>query len=266
MQKAEYLIYPMYLGEVSVQEKSCFTYLVDPGVKTICPFIAFLLLGNNGRIVLVDTGGSDAEWGTKYHNKVSVPAGCDILSVLKNRFGLLPSDIDYIINTHLHWDHSWGNNLFPGKKIYVQKRELEYAMNPLPIHYRTYESPQFGVVSNWMKAKDQLVLVDGDVELDDGIRAILLPGHSEGLQGVLVHTCDGEYLLASDCINLYENWKGNAENRHIVGGIHTDLKAYYETYVKIEKLEQEEHIKIIPGHDMEVLEHGVYPDIPDSLD
>lgn len=62
-----YQIYPIYLGEIPVHDKSSFTYMVDPGVKMTCPFISFLLLGSNGRKILVDTGPCDAEWGAKYH-------------------------------------------------------------------------------------------------------------------------------------------------------------------------------------------------------
>jgi hypothetical protein len=60
---ATYKIYPIYLGEIPVHDKSSFTYMVDPGVKMTCPFISFLLLGSNGRKILVDTGPCDTEWG-----------------------------------------------------------------------------------------------------------------------------------------------------------------------------------------------------------
>ena len=63
-----YKIFPIYLGEIPVHDKSSFTYMVDPGVKMTCPFISFLLLGSNGRKILVDTGPCDTEWGAKYHN------------------------------------------------------------------------------------------------------------------------------------------------------------------------------------------------------
>ena len=160
-----YKIFPIYLGEIPVHDKSSFTYMVDPGVKMTCPFISFLLLGSNGRKILVDTGPCDAEWGAKYHMPLNIPDGCEIVEVLRRDFDLAPGDLDYIINTHLHWDHSCGNHKFPGKKIYVQASELEYALDPLPIHRATYESPQYGVVSSWMRARDQLVTVDGDTEI-----------------------------------------------------------------------------------------------------
>ncbi|HEY0466249.1 MAG TPA: hypothetical protein VGC79_18690 [Polyangiaceae bacterium] len=78
-------------------------------------------------------------------------------------------------------------------------------------------------------------------------------------QGVLVNTTGGKYLLASDCINIYENWEGNGQYKHIVAGLHSDLKAFFASYAKIEKLEKEQGIKIIPGHDFTIQEHNVYP-------
>ena len=35
--------------------------------------------------------------------------------------------IDVVVNTHLHFDHCGGNNLFAGRPIYVQRQELEDA-------------------------------------------------------------------------------------------------------------------------------------------
>lgn len=32
-----YKIFPIYLGEIPVHDKSSFTYMVDPGVKMTCP-------------------------------------------------------------------------------------------------------------------------------------------------------------------------------------------------------------------------------------
>lgn len=37
------------------------------------------------------------------------------------------SGIDFVVNTHLHFDHCGGNRLFAGTSIYVQRRELEDA-------------------------------------------------------------------------------------------------------------------------------------------
>lgn len=45
--------------------------------------------------------------------------------------GWEPDDIDIVINTHLHCDHSGSNREFKNAKFYVQKKEWEAAFNPL---------------------------------------------------------------------------------------------------------------------------------------
>src|SRR3954465_894108 len=35
--------------------------------------------------------------------------------------------VDFVVNTHLHFDHCGGNHLFAGRPIYVQRRELDDA-------------------------------------------------------------------------------------------------------------------------------------------
>ena len=62
------------------------------------------------------------------------------------------------------------------------------------------------------------------------------------------------YLLAGDCIDLYENWAGDAEADHIPSGVFTDLVAYEQTMRRIEKLDCE----VIPSHDALVVERRVF--------
>jgi hypothetical protein len=67
----------------------------------------------------------------------------------------------------------------PGKKIYVQKKELLYAICPMEI-ITQFMSPSVRALACWIRAINQLEVVDGEVELDDGITLIPLPGHTEG--------------------------------------------------------------------------------------
>ncbi len=251
MESAIYTIHPMYLGEIPTWEKSNHTMWRNWGVKVPVPFIAFLIKGN-GKNILVDTGPCDKEFAEKWHYPLVIPEDTHIHTVLKNKFGLKPDDIDYIINTHLHWDHCFNNHLFPGKRIYIQRSEYHYGFDPLPFQYHLYESPQFGLIPNWMKAAMQYELVDGDMEIDDGIKLISLPGHSVGLQGILVNTKDGKSLLASDSVNTYEQWKGDEKLPHFFSATHISLEVYWKTLMRIEKMESE-GVTIIPGHDWALL-------------
>ncbi len=82
-----------------------------------------------------------------------------------------------VVNTHLHWDHSSNNHLFPNARVVVQQRELDYARHLVQWHNRTFETIP-GLEPAWMKAKDQICPVDGDVSLAPGVSVVTLPGHT----------------------------------------------------------------------------------------
>jgi N-acyl homoserine lactone hydrolase len=92
--------------------------------------------------------------------------------------------IDTVVNTHLHFDHCGGNHLFAGKPIYVQRQELGLARGPEP-----YTIPE------WVDAPGvEYVAVDGEFELLPGVRLVPAPGHSPGMQVVVVET-DGRPMV-----------------------------------------------------------------------
>ena len=86
--------------------------------------------------------------------------------------------IDIVVNTHLHFDHCGGNHLFAGKPIYVQRRELEDARSEVDYTIR-----------EWVDATGvQYVPIDGELELLPGVRLVPAPGHTRGIQIVVVET------------------------------------------------------------------------------
>ena len=86
--------------------------------------------------------------------------------------------IDIVVNTHLHADHCGGNHLFAGKPIYVQRRELDDA-----------RSKDDYTIREWVEAPGvQYVPVDGEHELLPGLRLVPAPGHTAGMQMVVVET------------------------------------------------------------------------------
>ena len=165
------------------------------------------------------------------------------------KMGVETEQIDFIILTHLHWDHSYNLELFPDVPIYVQKRELQYAVAPLPSDSVPYcYDPRSGKPS-WFTGFQQMRVVDGDMEVAPGISLALLPGHTPGIQGVRVETEEGVYLIASDTYPLYENYEKMSPS-----GIHVDLKEWFASYEKTKKICD----FILPGHDMRVLERKIY--------
>jgi N-acyl homoserine lactone hydrolase len=95
--------------------------------------------------------------------------------------------IDIVVNTHLHFDHCGENHLFAGKPIYVQRRELEDARG------EGYTIPE------WVDAPGvTYVAVDGEHELLPGLRLVPAPGHSDGMQVVVVETGERPIVVGGD--------------------------------------------------------------------
>ena len=98
------------------------------------------------------------------------------------------ASIDLVVNTHLHGDHIGGNHLFAGKPIYVQQRELDDA-----------RSEENYTIREWLDAPGvQYVPVDGEYELLPGLRLLPAPGHSRGMQVVVVETGGKPLVVGGD--------------------------------------------------------------------
>ena len=96
--------------------------------------------------------------------------------------------IDIVVNTHLHGDHCGGNHLFPGRPIYVQRRELGDARSQDDYTIREWVDPP-GV---------EYVPVDGELELLPGIRLLPAPGHTPGSQVVVIETGERPVIVVGD--------------------------------------------------------------------
>ena len=251
-----YTIHPICAGRFASAEKSNFAYQKSAGEKLAAPILMYLVTVKN-TCMLVDTGCCDEAWAAAYHHPLTQTEDMKPVNALK-KLGVEAGDVTVIVNTHLHWDHCFNNHLFPNARIYVQKREIQYALAPIPTQYTYYESPQIGMTPPWTRAMDRIQLVDGDFALQDGIDLIFTPGHTPGFQSVRVNTTGGPYLIASDCVGLIENWEENQTwGLPTPSGIHVDLEEYYRTIHKMLPLTDAAHI--LPGHDARALEHAVYP-------
>ncbi len=96
--------------------------------------------------------------------------------------------IDVVVNTHLHFDHCGGNHLFAGKPIYVQRAELDDA-----------RSKDDYTIGAWVEAPGvEYVPVDGEVEVLPGLRLVPAPGHSRGMQVVVLETDGRPVVVGGD--------------------------------------------------------------------
>jgi len=143
-----------------------FAYLVDTPIAKI----------------LVDTG---VGRGNKYIEAQFGPQHTPISEELV-RLGYTISDIDIVINSHLHFDHCGNNALFPNADIYVQQAELDIARSSRYTVREWFDYPGAHIVS-----------VAGDMRISEHIELVATPGHTPGHQSVLVHGPEGRALIAA---------------------------------------------------------------------
>ncbi len=144
--------------------------------------------------VLVDTG------MTELHPAV---ADMDPRLLPLNKQGIDLARIDIVVNTHLHFDHCGGNHLFAGKPIYVQRLELEAARNQDDYTIR-----------EWVDAPGvEYVPVDGEFELLPGLRLVPAPGHTDGMQMVVIDTGARPIIAGGDVAV----WFGELDEPHTEG-------------------------------------------------
>ncbi len=147
-----------------------------------------------GRNVLVDAGlSSKYERDPKFLSIYAVDRSVTLRDELKS-LGLAPSDIDIVVNTHLHFDHAGGDTeidgdgvpvpTFPKARYVVQKLEWEDANKPHERSAASYQEANFAPLAD---AK-VLELVDGDCELEPGLTVTRTGGHSRGHQVVRIES------------------------------------------------------------------------------
>lgn len=161
-----------------------------------------VLIEADGKRVLVDCGVGDKPndlIATQYD--ISRPHGT-LMDDLARR-GLCPEDIDIVILTHLHGDHSgWATRLseamrhasheavptFTRARYYVQRQEYEDATHPNERTRNTYFADNFVPLMR----HGVLTLLDGEAQITSSVRVVPTPGHTAGHQSVIVESANGD--------------------------------------------------------------------------
>ncbi|MEQ1856901.1 MAG: MBL fold metallo-hydrolase [Longimicrobiales bacterium] len=154
-----------------------------------------LLIEAPNALVLVDTGLGNKE-SEKFRDIYGVGnrgSPTRLEDGLRNA-GFQPSDVDIVLNTHLHFDHAGGNThfdergetrlSFPRARHVVQVRELDFARSRNERIRASYLAHNFEPVVQaglWD-------LVDGPAQITEGVRVLPTPGHIPFHQSVLIQS------------------------------------------------------------------------------
>lgn len=163
-----------------------------------------LLLKKENKLILIDTGLGDK----RTPNELSL-LDCQYPRKLRSelaRLNIRPIDIDIVIFTHLHYDHSGGGTCrmgdliaptFPRAVYYVNDTELKFAMNQPPEGSSDYYPDDFIPLLEGNRLK----LVKGEYEIVKGVTLHPAFGHSQGHQVVRIDLEDETLLFAGDLIS-----------------------------------------------------------------
>jgi len=151
--------------------------------------------------VLIETGIGD-KLDAKHLDIYGVDHSKTLVEELKAH-SLSLTDIDVVINTHLHFDHCGWNTrrdgsktvpTFPRARYMVQRGEWEHACAPTERDRGSYIEEFFA------GAEGQTEFLNGDAEVLPGIQAEVLPGHTRHLQGVRITSEGQEAYFVSDLV------------------------------------------------------------------
>ncbi|MFQ5794437.1 MAG: N-acyl homoserine lactonase family protein [Candidatus Bipolaricaulia bacterium] len=167
-----------------------------------------------------------------------------------DKIGVQSSDIDILVNSHLHFDHCGANKLFPDVENIINKWELREAFVPEPFERLGYNRIHFDFPDRNYR------LIEGDYGVLPGIQLIFTPGHTVGHYSLLVELDSGPLLYVSDAAWGPEN----LEHNHPMG-LHHDPLAMLKSFQRLRQIIATRKPIVLYPHDFE--QYETYKKTPD---
>ena len=149
-----------------------------------------LLLESDGKTVLLETGQGNKDFEITRRRGWEPDHGKLVDDLARN--GVQPADVDIVINTHLHNDHTGWNTIenddgelavtFANARYYIQRGEWEDAMQPNERTRATYLPENLLPV----EAAGQIEFIDGETQITSDITVIETPGHTAAHASVVI--------------------------------------------------------------------------------
>ncbi|MBY6177903.1 N-acyl homoserine lactonase family protein [Staphylococcaceae bacterium DP2N0-1] len=269
----EIKVHVIHTGKVIVDEALPFAYDSNPPMawtgmlrskkhQIKLPVSVYLIEHPKG-LILIDTG-----WHTdnRKHqlknlsfqypiNKAELPEGQAVHEQLI-KLGYKPSDIDYILMSHMHCDHADGLRLVKNdKNILVSEEEYEAILND-KIHYLPHEWK--GVHLNTFHFDNTGIgpkKRSFDLFGDGTITMVWVPGHSKGLASTIIKNENSEkfILLATDVGYAAKSWQEN-----ILPSVLVDKEDAQISLDWVKRMSDDPNcVEVIANHDVNVKPHVI---------
>lgn len=224
----------------------------------VADFFLFLLRGSDGSIGLVDTGVRDVDEiqpfvvaGVGERGRFRMDMKTQNIPALLRQEGVSPADVDFVLLTHLHYDHCSNVGLFPNARFVVSRTGWHLTLDP-PVAALVpdvlFPRDVIGYLAG--TAHDRLILADDEApNVLPGIDAFYVGGHTMCSQAFAVRTAQGTAVFPGDTVFYYEN----LEKNHPVGL----AVSIVECYQAMERIREVGGF-LVPPHDPRLLER--HPD------
>ena len=198
--------------------------------------------GETSRINELDYTNCDPITGWVYRNNLRfavTPA--DEIGAQLAALDIDAADVRYVVQTHLHSDHSGGLAAFPNATFYVPSADYPASMGTLPCHYPANFAPRFAEFS-----AQSLPGIEQGFRLTSDSDVLIIPthGHSMGHQSVLLRDGERDYLFAGDT-----SFDEAQLREGSVGGIVADVGLARTTLANLQTYVRECPTIYLPTHD-----------------
>jgi glyoxylase-like metal-dependent hydrolase (beta-lactamase superfamily II) len=180
----------------------------------------YLVTTPSGRRLIFDTGG--------YNERGTIPK-------LLEAYGIGVAAIDWVVLSHLHFDHAANWDLFPNAGIVVHEKEIEHAQASDDPAVLRHQAPA-------LLANNRLHLIrEESSTLENGVQLFHVPGHTPGAIALTI----GDAVLSGDALKSRWDLRGQLTDTW-------NDELALQSIQKIAGLGN----RIYPGHDLPLKRHG----------
>jgi N-acyl homoserine lactone hydrolase len=164
----------------------------------------------------------------------------EYLDAQLNKMNVGLDEIDYVVLSHLHFDHAGNAQMFKNTnaKLICSDKEKEFALNFEGDFNGAHLKADYEGL-NWET-------VSGDVEILPGVKLIQAPGHTVGTMSMQVDLPDsGTMIFTSDAVYMGESYGPPAAPAAIVN----NLEQWFQSVEKLRGIQEKTDATMIFGHD-----------------